>query len=616
MHEQDLVISESDAWKNIRRSLLFLHMFGHRFTEVFVCFGGTIHQAINLRKTAIDQIPLLEETEHRSIEEPYVYRNRSTQRQYMFRHIDGLYCNNLYPLQGRITYKFLHQDMNYRHARQSPLVTHREIHRSRFATDVKMVVPSPSFWLEDSDRALKRKGTSEAFTRNLKVLVVEGYHSGTFPTREGHPFTSLLNILLRNSIPIVLISRGGLVASREFYKTEKVDGQDIPVLRLFGVIAETAVPLVSLVFKEIPETEWRSRAKEPSAMLLRRRLHLLEDGIRNWQRTHPNILNDVLGSIVDQTEQREWRSKEAERDRSEYRSLVQGLIASGPSEVLPAVPKPSELPEDLLSLTTIFPRPQFLLALMQLMRPYEVGRCGPDGFAVINEMGFEWGRRALDALVTARPREDKGFLALKMKEDRDKLIDNAIEFVNNIGRRLRQFGIADLVETPVTVIAEGDPDTIGDGAISLEIKVMKQGWPVRSDELYAVIGHRDSENELFQQLRDGCDLTWYDDEMTQRLEGLYQELFTTNWDARPCPLDWFIIGVFMAVVCGLLRYLMFDKWVQHCDTEDIRYANALRQSITTTMIVADKNVLKVRFEYRARGIVPMSGEVQAREPCE
>lgn len=52
----------------------------------------------------------------------------------------------------------------------------------------------------------------------------------------------------------------------------------------------------------------------------------------------------------------------------------------------------------------------------------------------------------------------------------------------------------------------------------LEIRVMKQGWPVRSEELYAVIGYRDSEEDLFRQLREGCDLTWYDKELAERLE--------------------------------------------------------------------------------------------------
>lgn len=616
MHEQNLVISESDAWKNIRRSLLFLHMFGHRFTEVFVCFGETIHQAINLRKTAIDQIPLLDETEHRSIEEPYVYRNRGTQRQYMYRHIDGLYCNNFYPVQGQFTYKDLQQDVNYRHARRSPLVTHQEIHRSRFSSAVKMVMVSPAFWFEGGGRVVNAEEISKAINQDLKVLVVEGYHSGTFPTREGHPFTSLLKVLLRESIPIVLISRSGLVPSREFYKTEKVDGQEIPVLRLFGIIAETAVPLVSLVFADIPELEWMQKSDESPAELLGRRLKLLENGIRNWQRTRPNILNDVLGSIVDQTSQSQWLSKEAERDRSDYRRLVQSLITFGRSDLRPLLPHASES-QGSLNLTTTFPRPDFLLALMELMRPYEVGRCGPDGFSVINEMGFEWGRRVLDALVTARPREDKDLLELKKEQDIGKLINHSKSFVKCIVRRLRQSGIANIVDAPITVIPPGDPNEICDGLMSLEIKVMKQGWPVRSDELYAVIGHRDSEEDLFRQLREGCDLTWYDKEMTERLEDLYQNLFTTNWEARPCPLDWFITGVFLAILCGLLRYLMFDKWVQYCDTEDIKYANALRQSITTKIIVADKNILRVRFEYGARGIVPMSGEVQAREDlCE
>ena len=73
--EQDLIASESDAWKNILLSLHFIQAFGHRFTETFVCFDDTIHVAVNLRKEAIDAAPQPLQRE-RKLQEPYFYRNR------------------------------------------------------------------------------------------------------------------------------------------------------------------------------------------------------------------------------------------------------------------------------------------------------------------------------------------------------------------------------------------------------------------------------------------------------------------------------------------------------------------------------------------------------------
>src|SRR5205814_5392184 len=57
INERDLIESESDAWKNVLQSLQFIQTFGHRFTEVFVCFNDTVHVAVNLRKDPIDRMP-------------------------------------------------------------------------------------------------------------------------------------------------------------------------------------------------------------------------------------------------------------------------------------------------------------------------------------------------------------------------------------------------------------------------------------------------------------------------------------------------------------------------------------------------------------------------------
>ena len=77
-------------------SLYFLESFGHRLTETFVCFGDTVHNGINLRKVPFDFLPLSKDPGARQHEEPFVFRNQLHDREYMFKLIDGLFCNNYY----------------------------------------------------------------------------------------------------------------------------------------------------------------------------------------------------------------------------------------------------------------------------------------------------------------------------------------------------------------------------------------------------------------------------------------------------------------------------------------------------------------------------------------
>ena len=77
------------------------------------------------------------------------------------------------------------------------------------------------------------------------VIVVEGYKSGTYPTKEINPFTHFAIQAARQGIPFVLVSRSGTEPSSKEYKRE--DAGDIPILPLYNIIAETAIPLTSFV---------------------------------------------------------------------------------------------------------------------------------------------------------------------------------------------------------------------------------------------------------------------------------------------------------------------------------------------------------------------------------
>src|SRR5262249_10860097 len=75
----------SDAWKNLMSSLYFLQCFGHRLKEAFVCFGDTIHNAINLRKRTIEIIPFGRDLVSSRHHEAFTFRNLSLHCQYMFK---------------------------------------------------------------------------------------------------------------------------------------------------------------------------------------------------------------------------------------------------------------------------------------------------------------------------------------------------------------------------------------------------------------------------------------------------------------------------------------------------------------------------------------------------
>jgi serine/threonine protein kinase len=177
--EQDLIASESDAWKNVLFSLQFIQTFGHRFTEVFVCFNDTVHVGVNLRKSMIDHSPQPLQREARVLQEPFFFRNYGPLRKYAYRVIDSLYCNNLYPISKQLNYAVLTGDgtNRLRHVRQSAWSPAENVRRLRFAEGVRFVQASPLAFapLDLSD---------------CRVVLLEGYDSGTFPTIEGHSFRS------------------------------------------------------------------------------------------------------------------------------------------------------------------------------------------------------------------------------------------------------------------------------------------------------------------------------------------------------------------------------------------------------------------------------------------
>ena len=597
IHEQDLINSESDAWKNLLRSLQFIQAFGHRFTEVFVCFHDTVHIALNLRKVAIDRIPHPLQRELKA-QEPFSYRNHGPLRQYAYRMIDGLYCNNLYPISSDIGYDILiHDRINrYRHIRQSPWPSNTLLTREEFAKGVKLISASPASLVPSN---------SVAMSADTTIVLIEGYSSGTFPTSANHAFHAFLQILLQNAIPVALVTKDGLIPSKP-YEMSQIDGLQMPVLRLFGIVAETAVPLLSLILASIPQDLWNPTPSYDYTKLISTRHTLLADAIRKRQTEPDGILTALLGNILDENEQRTARNERLQHREVEHSRRVTELFAESRYVKLPGRKRkfsaPNRQPASRFfdASMTVFMRQHFLWLLGELVHSFDNASAGPDGLAFWNELGFAWGSQVRDTLAPPPFRGQRALFASRPTEHQEELTRSARRQTEIITSFLFTYGVADLhaqlsVSSPLDVAKRHRG-----GLCSVRVEARKHGRGGRNDDLLSVIGYQSEEMDFFRALRNGCRDLSKGDDCHAALAALFRQRFEHALALKVSPLDWFLIGVYKALMSGVLRDLCFDPWIYRCDRDELGEVEALRQSIAAEVHAADRHVLKFTLSYASR----------------
>ena len=609
VRERDPITNQSDAWKNIRRSLFFLQAFGHRFTEVFVCFGDTVHTAINIRKTSAHRQPFLRQWDDVTLQEPYFYRNGGTQRDYMFRIIEDLYCNNFYPIREHLNYGVLLDERkvnSFRHFRSSPLHAYQPFKIFPLSGRVELTSVSPVFFKgPDCGEELRRlSGRLELFD----VLVLEGFDSGTFPSEPDHPFTALLRRLMRQAIPIVLVTRDGLLPTREPYKMQKIDDYKLPILRLFGVIAETAAPLISVVRASIPDEVWVTNETDWYEVLLRRHT-LLEEALRHRQVEYPGILASLLGNIVDEVEQLSRVGEGIERERSQYDLVVERLFSTADSPLSARLvgrrsfrgrrSLQGEEERKFDSTRSVLMRGHFLWLLREFVRPFEMAGCGPDGLGVLNEIGYIWGQQMFERLK-APDREGGTRLFFEMSGERQKtMVERVRAKVLRLSRLLRRHGIAD-IEATLQIDTASSANGRQHSRVRLLVSSARYSFISRRDELYAVKDYGDEERGFFDALRGGAELTLYDGECSGYLEGRFDDLFQNGPGTQMSALDWFLLGSCKAAICSILVELRFDRWVARCSSDYRNNISVLRQSVSSKIISSGETGWSMEFIYEAR----------------
>jgi len=594
----------SDAWKNLMTTLYFLQCFGHRLTEVLVCFGDTIHNAINLRKRAIEIIPYGRDLIATRHHEPYTFRNLSWHSQYMFKLIDGIFCNNYYPINSIHYHTLVGPEegvfADLRHIRRDALgkISERKTVGERFSSVVSFVEVSPAFPPIDVKRMIS--GSQQ----EIRAVLVEGYTSGTYPSSRRNYFSQFLKDLYENGIPAVLVSQYGILASQQEYETNSAVVEDIPVLRLYGIIPETALPLLSLLLPQISDEDWK-REVENKSKLVESRMLLIKQKLDLEFQVRRNIISQEFEDITKKDKMYEKlitlhvNSKYADDNRkSQYQKRgsfrkSQWSKKSQESEL--------QIGSDVF---IILSRKDFILFLNEIIRPYERVGAAPDGFEIICNMGFELGLPLLQSYrpeVDVEPRGHK-----KPFFDQDDAVQKdwlkkANTLLEKVTSLIRAAAVADLRVQDITM----EPDILNYPGIqplfrsfTLPLLVKRHVMFEKKDEKYNVVTYTAEEAAFFAKLSQGCTLESEAEQHFTKLKETYLNLQLNTWIHALQVIDWLIIGIFKGVTCGLAQFLRFDQLaIQSIQVKDPGYIRTLRQATKCNVLCGDEEFLKLEFQY-------------------
>jgi SIR2-like domain/Asparaginase, N-terminal len=566
----DALHSTSDAWVNYWNSLYFLQAFGHRYCEVFVSFGETIHHGLNLRKRAREIIPVVSDAALAE-PEPFMFRNVSLYGQYMFRLIDGLFVNNYYS-------DLLHRhmpllnDSHYRHLRGSVIENYRPMLWKRFSRAVVYLNINPAFSLGDIDAAVQ-----SLVTGGIRAVLVEGYASGTHPTVSSHNFASFLRLLDEHGMPTFLISNYGIRPSQERYQELTIDGKIRSVMRLFGIVGETALPLLSLVLDEefISPADWRCKGATGS-QLTERRCRLIEQRINRFL-DDPNIINVELQHITDRNlmriaveEMRRHDRGRQELDKDEFAGVGETRHDS----------------DDILE-----------LLLGSTMVSHEEVGAAPDGLLALASLGARIGATDAKRILAEYPRELGGirFFA-RAHSQQERMMKNVragvAELVGKLESRFAAFKIK--VTTP------SRPAISSRGVFSVGF-VVNRGEMVRHERKYMAEAYSDAEASFFAALRSG--------ESEAGLRAKFDELYSRSWFSSQMGkgIDWFIVGYLKGGIAWCIgKHLVFGPLAERLNQNVVTAGllAAFRRALRAIPLTLDSHSFGVEFRYQGELLAP------------
>jgi hypothetical protein len=590
---------KSDAWNNIVTSIYFLITLGHRYTEVFVCFGQTIHNGVNLRKINSDVLPIKPSVLESQRLEPFSFRNISPHQQYMFRIIDGIFCNNYYPI-GDHHHEEICGDLNaLRHARMEPFSrqSSEDMIFRGFYPCVIQIRAAPMFPFLDARSLISRSPVP------VRIVLLEGYESGTYPSAIDHPFRHFLEGLLQEGIPIALVSRHGILGSQAEYEIDF----DIPILRLYGIISETAAPLLSLVVGGIEEMIWNldNRRLSPRDRL-EERTKIVEDALRAYLVGRKNINTIGLGPI---TNAREMMIHNAMQKSSYHRNLASAFSLSYRDQRVDkelSLHSPTEEPASSTdNLEVILPRFQFLNQLNFIVKPFENVGSAPDGFYVLSDIGFQWSFKEFQFLI--KPDEKRVLRTPyrdRSSEERQRTEAVCRTLLERAQRLLRRRGLASAliegfaIKLP-TLLADAGESAIPPIRESFSFIATLHRTETRdTDERFTAKSCSEREIEFFNLLNTGPEVELDHLKHFHDLDRRLSQLRQSTWRDKTGPLEWLIIGLCKGIACGLACYLGFDQYAEgYLATSDAEHLESLRQAVECEILYGDSVTLCLKVTY-------------------
>ena len=573
--DQDL--NKSDAWKNILAAYYFLQSFGHTLTDSFICFGDTIHHGVNVRKIASELGPISSNLSKEV--EPFVFRNLHSRGQYMFRLIDGVFCNNYYP--SGIPYSKLvgirGKELDLRHIRRDPLQRRQDnkiLHRSAFCKNSAIchVVASPSFPLINVQGMCAPEEGSP-----LRLVIIEGYPSGTYPTLHTSKMEQLLYDLYQHAIPIYLISQYGMSEKQQSYEVELVRGTSIPVTTMGNLTIETVLPILSLVINDISEKEdWRTcnhliKGEDVNDAerdkLLEHRRKLIEDYLHSFYTSRPNILtNEIVPDKI--TKRVKWdETINAKENFTRSETIRKGKIQDRGKVALDAFLETfNDKKANKVRLKYVFLyKHDFSLLVSEIARRDESKGAGPDGFAALSDLGFEYGLALVQAVAdTLLIDVGQGFVKLFYRDfdEQKKLLEYAALIVTKVAELLRSANIANVSVTqtsfPKAMLLEPG-QWIPKQGLSFTIRSRRFEILEDVDEKFTAVSFSKNDAKFFERLTSGWNQEERDLEKYYRdVEVAYKQVLELKWKNITTSLDWLLMGIFKGVTCGIAEFLRFD----------------------------------------------------------
>ena len=625
-------LNKSDAWKNILTAFYFLQCFGHTLTDSFICFGDTIHHGVNVRKIASELGPVSSSLAKEV--EPFVFRNLHIRGQYMFRLIDGVFCNNYYP--SWIPYSQLvgsrGKELDLRHIRRDPLQRDQDNHKVLTKSDfcqnsaICHVVASPGFPRIDVNEMCAPKNGSP-----LRLVVIEGYASGTYLTQSGNNFEQLLYDLYQHAIPIYLISQYGISEKQQGYEVEHVRGIKVPVTPMIGLTIETALPILSLVIKEISDEEWGT--SPPAAKkhgsgaggLLEYRRDLIEKKLHSFYTARENILTYEIVPEKITKKDKEGEMDEAKKSLIRLETKREEKIQERGEVSLETLEQFNTLVEGFKSRYVFLYKRDFSLLVSEITRRDESKGAGPDGFAALCDLGFEYGLALVQAVVDTFKDSDKdsespgnkdsdkdsellgighGFVQLfqRGEAEQKQMIEKAKEIIRTITKLLRSTTVADVsVQTPrfpdpikLEWNQESPKQSFSFTILSKRFERLKD-----VDEKFTAVSFSDNDADFFEKLASGCDPEKGNlEKHYNEVKRAYDKVLDCKWKNVTTNLDWLLIGIFKGVTCGIAEFLRFDDVaIDAAMKKEQGSQSVFRKAAHCFVLAGDKRYFKIELSY-------------------